>query len=95
MSGNHQLAHDTPRPPPHMYIRNKNVDTQKVDSQGGLVFIHSEELQSLLVKEFLQAVRGFENLRDLTIQLADDLVDGLLPGRVYIFARNDGIEKLP
>lgn len=81
---------------PHTQIGNKNLDTQKLDIQGGLLFIHSKELlQSLLVKEFLEAVRGFENLRNFTIQLADDLVYGLLPGRVNIFACDDGIEKLP
>lgn len=48
----------------------------------------------LLVEQLLQAVWGFENLRDFTVQLTNDLVDGLLPGGINIFAGNNGIEKL-
>lgn len=50
--------------------------------------------KSLLMKKLLEAVWGFENLRNFTVQLTDDLVYGLLPGRINIFACDNGIEKL-
>lgn len=46
------------------------------------------------MEELLEAVWGFENLRNFTVQFADDLVYGLLPGRINIFACDNGIEKL-
>lgn len=42
----------------------------------------------------METVRGLKDLRDLAVQFADDLVDGLLPGRVHVFAGHDGIEEL-
>lgn len=46
------------------------------------------------MEEFLQTVGGFEDLGNLAVELADHLVDGLLPGRVCILTRHNGIEEL-
>jgi len=46
------------------------------------------------VEELLEAVGGFENLRNLAVQFANHLVDGLLPGWVRILSGNDGVEEL-
>ena len=42
----------------------------------------------------METVGGLEDLGDLAVQFADDLVDGLLPGWVYVFAGHDGVEEL-
>lgn len=57
--------------------------------------ILGKQFKSLLMQKLLQTIGRFENLWDLTVQLADDLVYGLLPGRINIFACHNGIEKLP
>lgn len=46
------------------------------------------------MQKLLETVWGLKDLWDLTVQFADDLVDGLLPGRVHVFAGHDGIEEL-
>lgn len=46
------------------------------------------------MEELLQTVGGFEHLGDLAVQLADHLVDGLLPGRVGVLPGHDGVEEL-
>lgn len=43
----------------------------------------------------MKTIRGLEDLRDLAVQFADDLVDGLLPGWVHVFAGHNGVEELP
>lgn len=50
-------------------------------------------LQSV-VEELLQTVGGLEDLGDLAVQLADHLVDGLLPRRVCVLSSHDGVEEL-
>lgn len=41
----------------------------------------------------METVGGLEDFRDLAVEFADNLVDGLLPGRVQVFAGHDGIEE--
>lgn len=43
----------------------------------------------------METVGGLEDLGDLAIQFADDLVDGLFPRGVHVFAGHDGVEELP
>lgn len=43
----------------------------------------------------MKTIRRLEDLRDLAVQFADDLVDGLLPGWVHVFAGHNGVEELP
>lgn len=47
-----------------------------------------------VVEELLQTVGGLEDLGDLAVQLANHLVDGLLPRRVCVLSSHDGVEEL-
>lgn len=47
------------------------------------------------MEKLLQTVGGLEDLGNLAIQFADDLVDGLFPRGVHVFASHDGVEELP
>lgn len=47
------------------------------------------------MQKLLKTVWGLEDLWDLAVQFADDLVDGLFPRWVHIFAGHNGIEELP
>lgn len=95
MSRNHQLSSQHVHAS-HTHIYEIKIQTEKSDIPGNCYHSYIQRLlRSLLMKQLLEAVRGFEDLGNLTIQLADDLVYGLLPGRINIFASNNGIEKLP
>lgn len=43
----------------------------------------------------MKTVWGLEDVGNFAVQFADDLVDGLFPGRVHVFAGHDGVEELP
>lgn len=51
-------------------------------------------LHQSVVEEFLQTIGRLEDLRDFTVQLANNFVDGLLPWRVCILSSHDGVKEL-
>ena len=57
------------------------------------VGVSPRSLESV-VEELLQAVGGLEDLGDVAVQLADHLVDGLLPRWVCVLSSHDGVEEL-
>lgn len=63
--------------------------------RGGVKLLITRQYHLLLMQKLLQTIGRFKNLWDLTVQLADNLVYGLLPGGINIFACHNSIEKLP
>lgn len=47
-----------------------------------------------VVEKLLQTVGGLEDLGDLAVQLANHLVDGLLPRWVCVLSSHNGVEEL-
>lgn len=51
-------------------------------------------LHRSVVEKFLQTIGRLEDLRDFTVQLANNFVDGLLPWWVCILSSHDGNKEL-
>lgn len=69
------------------------ISTTRATAWLALGGVSPPSLESV-VEELLQTVGGLEDLGDLAVQLADHLVDGLLPRWVCVLSSHDGVEEL-